>query len=63
VLGARLEAMHAARPGPSARRSSRTRSSSRATYTAHLAGTARMGDDPETSVCDADGRLHEVENV
>lgn len=31
--------------------------------TAHLAGTARMGDDPRTSVCDARGRLHEVGNV
>jgi choline dehydrogenase-like flavoprotein len=35
----------------------------RATYTAHLAGTARMGDDPESSVCEAGGSLHEVENV
>ncbi|MFP5219643.1 MAG: GMC family oxidoreductase [Actinomycetes bacterium] len=34
-----------------------------ATYTAHLAGTARMGTDPATSVCAADGRLHDVENV
>jgi choline dehydrogenase-like flavoprotein len=33
------------------------------TYTAHLAGTARMGTDPETSVTDPDGRLHEVDNV
>ncbi|MBR9814971.1 hypothetical protein GYB61_14100, partial [bacterium] len=31
--------------------------------TAHHAGTARMGDDPDTSVCNADGRLHEVDNV
>jgi len=31
--------------------------------TAHLAGTARMGDDPRSSVCDAAGRLHEVDNV
>ncbi len=26
-------------------------------------GTCRMGDDPATSVCRADGRLHEVDNV
>jgi choline dehydrogenase-like flavoprotein len=31
--------------------------------TAHLAGTARMGDDPESSVCDKRGELHEVEGV
>ncbi len=26
-------------------------------------GTARMGDDPEHSVVDAHGRLHELDNV
>ncbi len=31
--------------------------------TFHQAGTARMGDDPETSVCDRNGRLHDVDNV
>jgi choline dehydrogenase-like flavoprotein len=34
-----------------------------ATYTAHLAGTARMGRDAATSVCNPGGRLHEVDNV
>jgi choline dehydrogenase-like flavoprotein len=29
----------------------------------HLLGTARMGDDPETSVVDSFGRSHEVENL
>lgn len=29
----------------------------------HLHGTARMGTDPATSVTDADGRLHDAENV
>ncbi|MFA5939783.1 MAG: GMC family oxidoreductase [Sinimarinibacterium sp.] len=31
--------------------------------TFHQGGTARMGTDPDTSVCDANGRLHEVDNV
>lgn len=35
----------------------------RITYTVHLAGTARMGSDPRTSVCAPSGRLHELDNV
>lgn len=31
--------------------------------TAHHAGTARMGTDPTTSVCDSLGRLHDCQNV
>jgi choline dehydrogenase-like flavoprotein len=31
--------------------------------TAHIMGTARMGDDPATSVVDAWGRMHDIENV
>lgn len=31
--------------------------------TFHLAGTARMGTDPQSTVCDADGRLHDCPNV
>jgi choline dehydrogenase-like flavoprotein len=31
--------------------------------TAHVMGTARMGDDPRHSVTDAYGRLHDVPNV
>jgi choline dehydrogenase-like flavoprotein len=31
--------------------------------TAHVLGTARMGDDPHTSVTDAYGRLHDVPNL
>lgn len=34
-----------------------------AASTAHIMGTARMGDDPATSVVDAFGRMHDVENV
>jgi choline dehydrogenase-like flavoprotein len=33
------------------------------TYTAHLAGTARMGSDPRTSVCAPSGQLHDVDNL
>ncbi len=29
----------------------------------HIMGTLRMGDDPRTSVCDAFGRFHDVENL
>lgn len=32
-------------------------------YGGHHIGTARMGDDPHTSVVDANGRLHEADNV
>jgi choline dehydrogenase-like flavoprotein len=31
--------------------------------TAHILGTARMGDDPRSSVTDAFGRLHDLPNV
>lgn len=31
--------------------------------TAHIMGTTRMGDDPKTSVVDADGKLHDLDNV
>jgi choline dehydrogenase-like flavoprotein len=31
--------------------------------TKHIMGTARMGDDPETSVVDRFGRMHELDNV
>ena len=31
--------------------------------TAHIMGTARMGDDPDTSVVDAFGRAHELDNL
>lgn len=64
LLGARLEAFHLLAPGALA--------AAIIPYpligtglpaTAHLAGTARMGSDPATSVCDASGRLHEVDNV
>ncbi len=30
---------------------------------AHIMGTLRMGNDPKTSVCDADGRFHDVGNL
>jgi choline dehydrogenase-like flavoprotein len=31
--------------------------------TAHIMGTARMGHDPHTSVCDRFGRVHELDNL
>lgn len=31
--------------------------------TCHMAGTARMGDDPRTSVVDADGRSWDIPNL
>lgn len=64
VLGARVEAFSAAAPGAiGAAIIPYPLISDTMTYTAHLAGTARMGDDADTSVCDAGGRLHEVDNV
>lgn len=34
-----------------------------AQFTAHHAGTARFGTDPDSTVCNPDGALHEVENL
>lgn len=63
-LGARLLAMHQLAPGAvAAGILPYPILSDTMTYTAHLAGTARMGRDPRTSVCAASGRLHEVDNV
>jgi choline dehydrogenase-like flavoprotein len=47
--------------GPEMRQGSFTSSSIPASR--HVVGTARMGTDPATSVCDEWGRLHEVPNV
>jgi choline dehydrogenase-like flavoprotein len=64
LLGARLEAMHALAPGATgAAIVPWPLINAGAQNTAHLAGTARMGEDPRTSVCAPDGRLHEVDNV
>ena len=64
VLGARIEAFSLATPGAiAAAIIPYPIISSAVPATAHLAGTARMGLDPATSVCDASGRLHEVDNV
>lgn len=64
LLGAQLEAMQLAVPGATgAIILPYPLMNPGIQYTAHLAGTARMGDDPDLSVCGADGRLHEVENV
>lgn len=64
LLGARLLAWHRLAPGSRAAAIVPYPIMSDAiTYTAHLAGTARMGEDADTSVCAPDGRLHEVSNV
>ncbi len=64
LLGARLEAMHArVRGALGAAIIPYPLISTALPMTAHLAGTARMGDDPRSSVCDASGALHEVEGV
>ena len=64
LLGARLEAMHALAPGATgAVILPFPLMSDGITYTAHLAGTARMGTDPRTSVCAPSGRMHDLDNV
>jgi choline dehydrogenase-like flavoprotein len=64
LLGARMEAWHALVAGAiGAAIVPYPVINSTPTYTAHLAGTARMGEDPKTSVCDASGRMHELDNV
>jgi choline dehydrogenase-like flavoprotein len=63
-LGERLEAMHArVRGAKAAAIIPYPLIFSTLPATAHLAGTARMGDDPRTSVCDAAGELHDCEGV
>ena len=63
-LGARMQAIHQLAPGAvGAAIVPMPLLNDGITYTAHLAGTARMGTDPETSVCAPSGRLHEVDNV
>lgn len=64
MLGPRMQAFHAAAPGATgAVILPYPLMDDGPTYTAHLAGTARMGTDPDTSVVDASGRMHEVDNV
>ena len=64
LLGARLEALHlAVRGALGAAIVPYPLIYTTVPATAHLAGTARMGDDPRDAVCDARGGLHEVEGV
>ena len=64
ILAPRMEAFHALAPGAlGAAVIPYPLISQGIPATAHLAGTARMGEDPETSVCDGGGRLHELDNV
>lgn len=64
LLGPRMQAFHQAAPGAIASAHiPYPLIQETPVYSAHLAGTARMGKVAEASVCDAQGRLHEVENV
>jgi choline dehydrogenase-like flavoprotein len=64
LLGARMEAWHAAvRGAVGAALVPNPLMNDGASQSAHLAGTARMGTDPKQSVCNASGRLHDVGNV
>ncbi|MBA0127424.1 GMC family oxidoreductase [Haloechinothrix sp. YIM 98757] len=64
LLGPRMQAFHQLAPGAIASAFvPYPVISDGATYSAHLGGTARMGEDPATSVCDGSGRMHEVDNV
>jgi len=64
LLGARLELLHTLAPGAiAAAIVPFPLLNAGAQGTAHLAGTARMGEDPDESVCEASGRLHELDNV
>ncbi|GAB3250572.1 FAD-dependent oxidoreductase [Nocardioides dilutus] len=64
LLGARMQAAHQAAPGVVATVPiPYPLLNEGITYTAHLAGTARMGRDPQTSVCAPSGRLHQLDNV
>jgi choline dehydrogenase-like flavoprotein len=63
-LGARMQAIHELAPGAvGAVTLPMPLLNDGITYTAHLAGTVRMGTDPRTSVCAPSGRLHDVDNV
>ena len=64
LLGPRMELFHQLAPGAVASAFiPYPVINSGAQYTAHLAGTARMGEDPRASVCDPSGRLHQLQNV
>jgi choline dehydrogenase-like flavoprotein len=69
-FGPKLAAICQAAPGalvsaflPLGPLSDTTSALSSAFSTAHIMGTARMGDDPRRSVCDRWGRMHDLDNV
>lgn len=63
-FGAKLEALCLATPGAiAAAVLPNPNLSDAAPSTFHQAGTTRMGNNPDTSVCDRFGRLHELDNV
>lgn len=64
LLGAKMQAYHALSPGAvGAAIIPYPLISDAITDTDHLAGTARMGTDADTTVCAPEGNLHEVDNV
>jgi gluconate 2-dehydrogenase alpha chain len=62
-LGAKLSAICNATPGVVASQILPTTTLGGALATAHIMGTARMGDDPSSSVVDPWGRVHDLDNV
>ncbi|HXL41074.1 MAG TPA: GMC family oxidoreductase, partial [Actinomycetota bacterium] len=62
-LGARLAAVCNATPGVVASQILPTTTIGGAVGTAHIMGTARMGDDASSSVVDSWGRVHDLDNV
>jgi len=61
--GPKLAAICQAAPGSVAGQVVPTGTLGGATGTAHIMGTARMGNDPASSVVDAWGRVHDLDNV
>ena len=62
-LGPKLAAICSAAPGAVASQVLPPTTLGGAVGTAHIMGTARMGDDPSSSIVDPWGRVHDLDNV